>query len=155
MTKNNIHERLAQLAELYAAGDIGPDGWHDAQFAIYITGTGQVVRDVHPPTDCAEREFCAIHAPSPHLMRTFPTHFRFDRYLMERICDHGVGHPDPDDVAYQAVAMPERMAGVHGCDGCCVEGGMIQVEEDRAVAELRGSLDAWGDEGGNSPTSGP
>jgi hypothetical protein len=30
---------------------------------------------------------------------------------MERICDHGVGHPDPD----------EFMADVwvHGCDGCC------------------------------------
>lgn len=41
---------------------------------------------------------------------------------MERICPHGVGHPDPDHIAFV-----ERVAGkdvasveaVHGCDGCC------------------------------------
>jgi hypothetical protein len=30
---------------------------------------------------------------------------------MERICPHGVGHPDPDDVFATDT--------VHGCDGCC------------------------------------
>ena len=31
---------------------------------------------------------------------------RFDRSFMERICVHGVGHPEGDDL-------------MHGCDGCC------------------------------------
>jgi hypothetical protein len=35
---------------------------------------------------------------------------------MERICPHGVGHPDPDHVFYT-----KRMTDtIHGCDGCCL-----------------------------------
>jgi hypothetical protein len=38
--------------------------------------------------------------------------------LIERRCRHGVGHPDPDSVAYF-----ERHGlkgfGLHGCCGCC------------------------------------
>jgi hypothetical protein len=54
-------------------------------------------------------------------MRDFPQSFRFDRYLMERICPHGIGHPDPDD---PKISMghgdPENNYDlVHGCDGCC------------------------------------
>lgn len=38
------------------------------------------------------------------------SHWRDDRSFMERICPHGVGHPDPDD---------EHADPIHGCDGCC------------------------------------
>lgn len=34
---------------------------------------------------------------------------------MERICKHGIGHPDPDDLKVQS----SWAEGVHGCDGCC------------------------------------
>lgn len=54
---------------------------------------------------------CCIHAPSAHHMVTWRQHWRNDRRLMERVCPHGIGHPDPDD------RSPDR---VHGCDGCCV-----------------------------------
>jgi hypothetical protein len=43
---------------------------------------------------------------------------------MERICPHGVGHPDPDDLAYR-ISIAKKMGkdtkylGIHGCDGCC------------------------------------
>lgn len=73
----------------------------------YITGTGQRVL-VHDEKDCVPP--CPIHSPSDHVMRGFPTHWRFDRRIMERICPHGIGHPDPDD---------RTEDGVHGCDGCC------------------------------------
>lgn len=33
---------------------------------------------------------------------------------MERICPHGVGHPDPDEIDLEVNAK-----GIHGCDGCC------------------------------------
>ena len=55
-------------------------------------------------------EFCTIHNPSDHHMKAWPQTWRGDRRLMERICPHGVGHPDPDDL------NPDT---VHGCDGCC------------------------------------
>jgi hypothetical protein len=35
----------------------------------------------------------------------------------ERICEHGVGHPDPDDVGYWAGRGYDITR--HGCDGCC------------------------------------
>jgi hypothetical protein len=34
---------------------------------------------------------------------------------MERICKHGVGHPDPDDL----MILIGHDDGVHGCCGCC------------------------------------
>lgn len=46
-------------------------------------------------------------------MRTWPSVWRADRRLLERLCPHGVGHPDPDDRSADRV---------HGCDGCCQDG---------------------------------
>lgn len=77
----------------------------------YTTGTGQELRGVHPSDQC-EGQPCVIHNPSNHSMRDFPTHWRGDRGIMERICPHGIGHPDPDEI------NSDRM---HGCDGCCGE----------------------------------
>ena len=53
---------------------------------------------------------CCIHNPSEHHMRAWRQHWRSDRGIMERICPHGIGHPDPDDL---------NVDKVHGCDGCC------------------------------------
>jgi hypothetical protein len=68
----------------------------------------------HPAEDC-NGSYCAIHNRSDHSMRSFRQHWRGDRHLMERICPHGIGHPDPDD--YRIVTGLD--SGVHGCDGCC------------------------------------
>jgi len=63
---------------------------------------------------------CAIHAPSSHHMLTWPLHWRDDRSIFERICEHGIGHPDPDTMAYQKKMHGDAADdGVHGCDGCC------------------------------------
>jgi len=56
---------------------------------------------------------CPIHHRTDHAMRSFPQHFRYDRFMMERICPHGIGHPDPD------TAFAPGDSGIHGCDGCC------------------------------------
>lgn len=67
---------------------------------------------IHDPKLCEGRA-CPVHNLSDHHMRDFPQHWRQDRGLMERICPHGVGHPDPDHLAYR----PQDS--IHGCDGCC------------------------------------
>lgn len=77
---------------------------------------GQKWHDIHPRTACAGRH-CVIHNPSQHSMSAFPRHLR-ETGLVERICPHGVGHPDPDSVAYFADSGL-RDFNVHGCDGCC------------------------------------
>lgn len=68
---------------------------------------------VHDPSRCAGRP-CTLHNRTDHTMRAFPQHFREDRGIMERICPHGVGHPDPDSPWEN-----DSVLWIHGCDGCC------------------------------------
>lgn len=58
--------------------------------------------------------WCPIHYPSPHHMRDWPQNWRSDRGIMERVCPHGVGHPDPDETK-----LYNKYDWSHGCDGCC------------------------------------
>ena len=85
----------------------------------YTTGTGQKLM-VHSRERCSKAFPCIIHNPSNHCMRDWKTHWRDDRRLMERICEHGIGHPDPDDLANKP-ANKREMHAVHGCDGCCIK----------------------------------
>jgi len=71
---------------------------------------GQVVM-VHEHGQCKAGP-CPIHHPSNHPMSTWPQIWRNDRHMMERVCPHDVGHPDPD-CKYAQRDM------IHGCDGCC------------------------------------
>jgi hypothetical protein len=73
-------------------------------------------------------QFCPFHNPSNHKMRDWPMNLRTDAWafpLIERICPHGVGHPDPDSVAFLDKKMgftdKDYGYGIHGCDGCCFE----------------------------------
>lgn len=81
-----------------------------------------VLSDVHPREVCEAAGFpCVLHSPSDHHMRGWQTYWRDDRGLMERICPcHGIGHPDPDDLAHHARQGRDYL-GVHGCafPPCC------------------------------------
>lgn len=61
---------------------------------------------------------CPFHQPSAHHMVTWPLNWRGDLGLLERICPDGIGHPDPDSLAYLET-NGEQGLGIHGCDGCC------------------------------------
>lgn len=76
-----------------------------------------ILVNVHPLTQCEGRP-CVLHNPSHHSMSSWPTLFRADKGLMERTCPHGIGHPDPDDMAWHS-SQGRDWIGVHGCDGCC------------------------------------
>lgn len=93
--------------------------WHGhATDRFFGDGLGEVaLSNVHPDTACADGP-CVIHNPSDHHMRGWSLLFRADKGLMERLCAHGVGHPDPDDMAWHA-SQARDWLGVHGCDGCC------------------------------------
>lgn len=74
---------------------------------------------VHEPAACAGGR-CPFHAPGDHGMNVRPIVIRFDRSgLVERQCEHGVGHPDPDSVRYLQRETGDTGWGTHGCDGCC------------------------------------
>lgn len=60
----------------------------------------------------------ALVQPSDHPMRTWLLWWRDDSGIFERLCPaHGVGHPDPDDLAYQT-SIGRGALSIHGCCGC-------------------------------------
>lgn len=93
------------------------DGW----FVNVNDETGERVgtlTNTHDPRACASKG-CAVHnRPSAHALDSAPLNWRTDRGILERICKHGVGHPDYDASLYlQSIGMDSE--NVHGCDGCC------------------------------------
>ena len=55
-------------------------------------------------------------------MREWTQDWREDRLVMERVCSHGCGHPDPDHLAFIEREFGElfaRAESIHRCDGCC------------------------------------
>lgn len=97
------------------------DAWE-----IWVGADGSIFEHVHSREVCAGHA-CCLHAPSDHRMRDWQLHWRNDRGLMERLCPHGIGHPDPDDLAHGESVMPGSAAGrgIHGCDGCCTPEGWM------------------------------
>ena len=71
----------------------------------------------HDPALCAGRG-CSRHHPSDHHMRTWPKIWRESYGFSDRMCSHGVGHPDPDDVVHLQALGEVRTE--HACDGCCI-----------------------------------
>jgi hypothetical protein len=77
----------------------------------------------HPKKQC-EGTICCFHNPSKHHMIDWQLNIRLDRgALTERICPHGIGHPDPDSLVWlqgrQKKFELQIDEGIHGCDGCC------------------------------------
>lgn len=93
----------------------------------WTSDTGQTLY-VHPWMACIGP--CPVHNPSQHPLARAPRYWRGDRGIMERICDHGVGHPDPDD---ERIILQED-SGVHGCCGCCRKEPDEPVVKDQEAA---------------------
>lgn len=89
---------------------------------ITILEGGQHVYNVHSPAFCRDG-ICCIHNRTDHQLRSWPQNFRGDG-LMERLCRHGIGHPDPDDYLIRMKIHP----GIHSCDGCCQTANTIEGE---------------------------
>lgn len=79
---------------------------------------GRLLFNVHSGEVCGGRP-CVIHSPTKHHMRTWPLHWRDDRAIFERFCEHSVGHPDPDQHDYWQ-ETDQMHQSVHGCCGCCM-----------------------------------
>lgn len=90
---------------------------------------GEIWSNVHLRADCQGRN-CVVHNPSNHSMVNWPRHMR-ETGLVERICPHGIGHPDPDSVAWlNKQTRPEMGWGMHGCDGCCAPNDTGKVTKE-------------------------
>lgn len=73
---------------------------------------------IHKEKLCAGRN-CVFHNPSDHHMKEWKMVLRLDKEaIVERMCPHGIGHPDPDSMNFFS-SIGKDYLGVHGCDGCC------------------------------------
>ena len=111
----------------------------DLDLETFDTGTGQTIL-VHSKEVC-EGRYCCIHNPSDHHMKDWPIHWRSDRRIMERICPHGVGHPDPDDAAYRHTMGDDD--NMHGCDGCCVPPKIVTNTDNGLVYYKEHGSNKW------------
>lgn len=86
------------------------------------TAEGEYVgelRNTHFPQACAGPRGCAIHnKPTNHALKEATLYWREDRGILERICEHNVGHPDHDSALYLE-SIGDEAENVHTCDGCC------------------------------------
>lgn len=81
-------------------------------------GGGYKLGNTHDSSLCEGRG-CAIHNhPSDHALKDAPLLWRSDRGILERVCPHGVGHPDADAADY-LTSIGKEYENIHGCDGCC------------------------------------
>lgn len=91
-----------------------PDG------TVSFDGEGFHLVKLHDEAPQCHDHGCVIHSPTPDCEANragWPYNWRTDRGIMERICPHGVGHPDPDAAAYLARRGID-FENVHGCCGC-------------------------------------
>lgn len=79
---------------------------------------GTVLTNVHSDIHCRGRA-CVIHNPTNHSMIFLPLTWRSDRGIFERTCNHGIGHPDPDQFPYWKEKGVFEVEASHGCCGCC------------------------------------
>lgn len=127
--------------EEFISGEPSGESAYQWGETVQLENTTEVIR-CHERADC-RRDYCSIHNPREHHMRGWPQHFREDTGVMERICPHGVGHPDFDN-PFEG----DDPRWVHGCDinpdtgtGCCVapEGfGISEESEEDEITILRG-----------------
>lgn len=75
-----------------------------------------VAHRIHLTQECSAP--CPFHNPSRHHMVKWPATIR-GPILVERLCEHGIGHPDPDSVRFLQERTRSSAWGTHGCDGCC------------------------------------
>jgi hypothetical protein len=80
---------------------------------VYLEHTDKKLYYAHSADKC-KGPTCTVHKRSNHKLRHLPQNWRADRHFMERLCSHGVGHPDPDEFMFDVW--------IHGCDGCCERG---------------------------------
>lgn len=81
-------------------------------FEDWIDDFGTKVVNVHNENECFGPT-CAIHRNTHHHMELDPQRWNPKENYIERVCQHSVGHPDPDDFL--------NLLRAHDCDGCCLK----------------------------------
>lgn len=79
---------------------------------------------LHTKAECKESrkqgapKNCVFHKPTIHRLTGSVQILRASA-LIEDMCEHKVGHPNPDSAAYLNWRDSTTTWYIHGCDGCC------------------------------------
>lgn len=117
----------------YLAARLEADATERPWFVNVVDEYGMAIGESNVVThhrDACQGRGCVRHHPSDHHMRGWPITYRADQGISERRCEHGIGHPDPDDIAY-IISRGGGIVDMHGCDGCC------QEPQDGRMAKLK------------------
>lgn len=125
--------REAVRARYRSEAEVPAEAPHPALAPVRLLGGEKLL--AHRVSACIPP--CAIHGPSDHHMATWRQHWRGDRGIIERICPHGVGHPDPDGIYADGDT-------VHGCDGCCSPEPTARQRVAEAMTEMHRIADESG-----------
>lgn len=76
--------------------------------------------NTHPEYPDCITHTCIFHNPSDHHMLKWPTRIQMTAGLIDRICEHRIGHPDPDSMGY-FLRRDGIDLGMHPCcpEQCC------------------------------------
>lgn len=101
---------------------MGSNSVFDAEKNEWVVNGRWRMVNIHPETECANDDSCIIHNPSDTVYNRedWEYSFRSDGRI-ERLCEHGVGHADLDQVRFLEKTRGKNAWDVHGCCGCCVE----------------------------------
>lgn len=102
------------------------DGFFFKPLNIFVDGGGHMMSGVHSSKNCVGHP-CPIHRPSEHSQRHLKLVYRYsdlglEPIIAERICEHGVGCPDPDWLSFieeRHGTKARNTASIHGCCGKC------------------------------------
>lgn len=122
-----LNEEMSSLHDVWTDGNGGKWYVHKRNIDCHVDG-------------------CAIHNPSYHPLSGAKQIIRTDKYmLVEDICKHGVGHPNPDSASFLSKKLGGTSIWVHGCDGCCKETKQDRGFgiSDRRAEEEYGWVDPW------------
>lgn len=80
---------------------------------------GQELIQIHDENSDCHQYGCPVHNPSNEAIAIGRLFWRDDRGIFERICEHGVGHPDHDMLRWMERTRGADYARVESVHGCC------------------------------------
>lgn len=99
-------------------GDFTADDFTSGMRDLISLSDGTLL-STHGPDACRS-EACCIHSPSDHPLRSAPLRWMPKLYLMVRMCEHEVIHPDPDSMEYRTLlVLAGRLPFYDGWHPCC------------------------------------
>lgn len=117
---NWLRTRLRQLHGRIFIDEDAVDHADDPAFAtVSVLGSGQIIRH-HGPAVC-DGWPCCIHHPSDHWMVSWPLYLDTSGPvpLMWRVCEHDIGHVDPDTMDWLIRSKYHLLVDNDECDECC------------------------------------